>query len=283
MFVNKIKINIALISTASTATTINVPIDMDNRIVDQSDIIETEFVDKQVDLSINPILDYEKVRYLPLDLTNKHIDKIIYDVKLLDASSAYTGFYGGIGFTDDDIQFRKNNFKETFLNLSFYDTPNPLTQKLIANMTLFSELNTSDFLPLSSTSGAPGSTKPANQIPLNFIVENPILNPRGFSEGYHLYMYKDELTVGLAKYIFMRASFKNAKTGKSINLMVKNTKLPINKLVNELYTRYRLVRYSYGYFYEIDNNYNGNGERTPNNVTYTNNSVSVKLYQITAT
>jgi len=96
-------------------------------------------------------------------------------------------------------------------------------------------------------------------------------------------MYKDELTVGLAKYIFMRASFKNAKTGKSINLMVKNTKLPINKLVNELYTRYRLVRYSDGYFYEIDNNYNGNGETTPNNVTYTNNSVSVKLYQITAT
>ena len=282
MFVNKIKINLGFISTATTATTINIPLDMDYQIVDQSDIIKTQFVDTEVALAINPILDYEKVRYLPLDLQNKHIDKIVYDIKLLNSSSTYTGFYGQVGFTDDDIQFRKNAFINTFLNLGFYDTPNPLTQKLIGNLTLFSELNSGDYLPLTSTNGIPGRTKPANQIPLNFIVENPILNPRGFSEGYHLYMYKDELTIGLTKYIYMKANFNNAKTGKSINLMVKNKKLPIDKLVNEQYTRYRLVRYTDGYFYEIDNNYNGNGETTPNNVTYTNNTVTVTLYQITS-
>lgn len=283
MIVNKYKINVTLIDTGSTATTINIPIEMDYQIVDQSELIETEFVDKQVDLSINPILDYEKVRYLPLDLRGNHMDKIIYDVKLLDSNGDYTGFYGNIGFTDDDIKYKKNNFKETFLNLAFYDTPNPLTYKLLANMTLFTELNTSDYLGFNTPYGNPGATKPANQIPINFIVENPILNTRGFSEGYHLYMYKDEIAIGLSEYIYMKASFKNAKTGKSINLMVKDTKLPVDQLVNELFTRYKLVRYSNGYFYEMDNTYNGNGGTMPNNVTYVNNTATVKLYQIMST
>lgn len=279
----KIKINIGLLASGATATTINFPLDTNYSLVDQSEIIETEFVNKEVALAINPILDYEKVRYLPLDLKNNHIDKITYNVKLFDVNGAYNNFYGNVGFTDDDIKFRKNAFKETFLELSFYDTNNPLTQKLVGRLTLFAELNSSDYIPLGTSNGSPGQVKPANQIPINFIVENPLINTRGFGEGYHLYMYKDDLTLGLAKFIYMRASFKNAKNGKSVNLMVKDKALPIDKLVNELYTRYKLVRDTTGYFYEIDNTYNGNGETTPNNVTYTNNSVSVQLYQIKST
>lgn len=277
------KINIALLPSGTTATTINIPLSMDYGIVDQSELIDKEFVDKEVELAINPILDYEKVRYLPLDLQKNHIDKITYDLQLLDGNGVYNDFYGNVGYNDDDIKFRKNSFKESFLNLSFYDTNNPLTQKLVGNMTIYTELNSSDYLPLNTTNGLAGQTKPANQIPINFILENPILNSRGFSEGYHLYMYKDEIGIGLSKYIYMRASYKNAKTGKSINLMVKNTALPIDKLVNELYTRYKLVRFSDGYFYEIDDTYHGNGETSSNNVTYTQNSVSVNLYQIKAT
>ena len=283
MFVNKFQINLSTIPSGTTATTITFPINMDFQTVDQAELIDRVFVDVEVENSINPIVDYDRVRFLPLDLSNNHVDKIIYDIKLFDTAGTYVNFYGNIGFTDDDIKYRKNSFKLTYLNLGFYDTDNPLTQKLITNLTLFSNLNTSDYLPISVTNGVPGQPKPVNQIPINYVVENPILNPRGLAEGYHLYDYKDDLAIGDYKYLYMRASFKNAKSGKSINLMVKNTAQSIDKLVHELYTRYKLIRTATGYYYEIDNTYHGNGTSGVNNVTYATNTATVKLYQIKAT
>jgi hypothetical protein len=65
------------------------------------------------------------------------------------------------------------------------------------NTTLFSALKTED---LTSS----GKVKVASEILLTFSVENPILNPRGFAEGYHLYDYKDGLKLGETKYLYMR-------------------------------------------------------------------------------
>ena len=129
MFVNKYQINISTLATGTTATTINIPINMSYQMVDQSELVDRVFVQTEVEKSINPILDYEKVRFLPLDLSDNHVDKITYSLNISGATN-----YGAIGFVDDDVKFVKNNFKETFLNLAFYDTENPLTQRLIFNV-----------------------------------------------------------------------------------------------------------------------------------------------------
>ena len=116
-------------------------------------------------------------------------------------------------------------------------------------------------------------------------MENPLLNPLGFSEGYFLYDYKDELNVGDSKYLYMRASFKNAKDGKSTNLMVKNTALPIDELIHQLYTRYVLTRTIDGYYFRIDDSYQGSNILTnTHNVSYSNNNndVTINLYKINA-
>lgn len=277
MFVNRYQINLATISSASTATTINIPINMEYQLVDQAELVEKEFVDVEVEKEINPILDYEKVRFLPLDLNGNNINKITYNINLFISGTTNLGAtnYGSIGFNDDDIKFERENFKETFINLSFYDTDNPLIQRLISNITVFSELNPTDLL-------VNGQPKPVNQIPLTFILTSPILNPRGFSEGYHLYDYKDELKIGDNKYLYMRASFKNAKTGKSTNLMVDSIPYSIDNLVHTLYTRYKLIRTTTGFYYEIDDTYHGNGVIGPNNVSYVSNNATINLYQIQA-
>lgn len=281
MFVNRYQINLSTLATGTTATTINIPVNIDFQLVDQAELIQRVFVDVEVEKAINPILDYEKVRFLPLELSGAHMDRIIYEVDLSGATN-----YGAIGFTDDDIRFEKNSFKETFLNLSFFDTDNPLNQRLITNITLFSEIKQSDLWGIGSA-GMPGQPKPASQIPLTFIVENPILFPMGVSEGYHIYDYKDELNIGDFKYLYMRASFKNAKTGSATNLMAVNTGTTIDNLVHLLYTRYKLIRNTTGYYYEIDNTYQGLiGMTGPNNVTYTFgpvNEANIKLYKIKAT
>jgi hypothetical protein len=286
MFAN-FKINISTLKTGTTATTINIPINMDFQIVDQAELIERVFVDKEVEASINPILDYEKVRFIPVNSSGKHIFQINYDVNLfLNGTTNYGAIdYGSIGFSDDDIKFEKNNFKQTFINLAFYDTDNPLTQRLISNITLFSKLNTTDLLPEGTTTGIAGQPKPANQIPLSFVLTNPVLDPKGVAEGYHLYDFKDELKIGEFKYLYMRATFKNAKTGKSTNLMVDNVGYTIDRLVHKVYTRYKLFRTTTGFYYEIDDAYVGEVTSSPknkNNVTYSSNKITIKLYQIKA-
>ena len=277
MFVNKYQINLSTIATGTTATTINIPINLEYQIVDNSELIERVFVDVEIEKAINPIIDYEKVRFLPTNLSKVHIDQITYSLDLDGATN-----YAAIGFTDDDIRFKRNNFTHTFLNLAFYDTDNAMTQKLITNVTLFSHLTPTDLLPTAPYGGTIGQPKPAVQIPLDFVVDNPILNPRGYAEGYYLYDYKDELNIGEYKYLYMRASFKNAKTGKSFNLMVQNAATTIDVLIHKLYTRVKLVRDSTGYYYELDDLYQGVGAPAPNNVSYIGNNAKIKLYMIKA-
>lgn len=282
MNVNKYIINTATL-TGVTATTINIPINMVFQVVDQGELIDTVFVDVEKENAVNPIVDYEKVRFIPVNGAGKIIDKVIYTVDLSGATN-----YADIGFTDEDIALEKENFKQTFLTLSFYDSDNPLTQNLIAFITLYSEIKLIDLFPLGSTSGVPGQPKPANQIPITYVLENPSLNTRTFSEGYYLYDFKDELKIGDFKYIYMRARFNNAKTGKSVNMMVKNIALPIDELVHELYTRYKLIRTTTGYYYKIDETYQGNviNMGLANNVTYSTNlneeTVTTNLFEIRA-
>lgn len=285
MFVNRYQINLSTIASGTTATTINIPINMEFQVVDQGELIERVFVDTEVEKAINPILDYEKVRFLPTDLSQNHVDKLTYNLNLFGATN-----YAAIGFTNDDIRFEKNVFKQTFLNLAFYDSDNPLNQKLITSLTLFSKITSSDLLPNEATQilnfgsviGIPGQPKPASMIDLTFIVSNPILNPSGDAEGYHLYDYKDELNIGDFKHLYMRGSFKNAKTGKSVNLMVSSTPDTIDNLVHKLYTRYKLVRTTIGFYYQIDDTYHGDGTSGPNNVTYATNNALINLFQINA-
>ena len=289
MFVDRYQINLSLIGSGMTATTINIPLSLESQEIGQSELIDKIFVDVQVENAINPISDYDKVRFLPLGSNNKPLVTISYNLDFTGSTN-----YKAIGFSDDDIKFEKSNFKETFLYMGFFDSPNPMTQRLITYSTIFAKLNDNDLLGVESGQtqiygsviGIPGQPVPANEVKLHFIVKNPILKPLGFSEGYYLYDYRDELKVGESKALYMRASFKNAKTGKSTNLMVKNQPYYVDSLINELYTKYILTRDITGYYYRLDNSYQGNLDSFGNVVTGTNNVISVgnetiiNLYQI---
>jgi hypothetical protein len=180
MFVNRYQVNLSTLSSGATATTINIPISMDFQLIDQTELVKRVFVDVETEKAINPIIDYDKARYLPLDLQGVHIDKVIYNVDLLGST-----FYDSIGFTNDDIKFQTEAFKQTFLSLNFYDSDNPLSQNLITNVTLYAEIKSDNLLPDIPTQfsqygyivGTPGQAQPASMIPLRFVLESPLLNP----------------------------------------------------------------------------------------------------------
>ena len=286
MTANRYQINLSTISSGATDFYLNIPLSLESQEIGKSELIQTKFVDVETEKAINPILDYDKVRFLPVNSNNVNINKIVYSLNFTGSTK-----YGSIGFDNDDIKFEKNNFLQSFLYLAFYDTDNPMNQRLVSYITLFSEITPDNLLPDNETQisiygsviGLPGQPKPASEIPLQFILSSPVFNPRGFGEGYHLYDYKDELDIGQWKYLYMKASFKNAKTGKSTGLMVKNTnKLKIDEVIKEVYTRYKLFRTTTGYYYQIDDTYRVDTTTGVNNVSISNtpSDILINLYQI---
>lgn len=267
---NRYEININSVNSASTATTINIPINLEFQLVDQAELIEDKFVNIEIEKAINPILDYEKARFVPINSFNNIIDKIQYNVTFTGLSNTYSS----IGFTDDDIKFRKNSFKLSFLKLNFYDTDKATDQRLISFVTLYPKITDSNLQPLNIAPPLiPSTVKPANQIPISFELENPLFNQKGIFEGFYLYNYKDEVTQTIPKELFMRATFNNAKNGKSTNLITSSSAYTIDNLVNKLYTKYILTRNNTGFFYQIDQTYS-------NNVIISGNNITINLYQI---
>ena len=284
MFANKYTLNLQNFNTGTTEQYVSIPMGTQFQIVDNDELINRVFVKTEAQNAVNKILDYDRVRYMPITPNNDLVTSITYDLSLFDINNIYTTNYGGIGFQYDDVKFRKNSFSKTFLRLSIFDSDNAMTQNLVGFITLFSKLRTIDLEP--STGGViAGVPKPINDIPINYTLENPIVNRRGFAEGFHLYYYRDALNIGDSKYLYMKASFNNAKTGKATNLMVKNTPQSIDKLVNELYIRIIISRTTTGYYYTFDETYQGNQilpPNTPNNITFAGTNVNVKLYEVDA-
>jgi hypothetical protein len=286
MFANKYTLNLQNFNTGTTEQYISgITLSTQFQIVDNDELINRLFVKTEAQNAVNKILDYDRVRYMPITPSNDLVSTITYDLTLFDSGSTYVTNYGGIGFQYDDVKFRKNSFSKTFLRLTIFDSADAMTQNLVGFITLFSKLRTIDLEP-SSAGIIAGVPKPINDIPINYTLENPIVNRRGFAEGFHLYYYRDVLNIGDSKYLYMKASFNNAKTGKATNLMVKNTPQSIENLVNELYIRIIISRTTTGYYYTFDDTYQGNQSlfppNTPNNITFVGTNVNVRLYEVDA-
>jgi hypothetical protein len=268
----------------STGATINIPIEIQYQLVDNDDLIKTDFINTEVANSINPILDYEKVRYIPTNNTGVILTNVNYNLYFLsNRTYASPTYYSTIGFTDDDLKYETNAFKNSFLQLDFYDSDNSLTQNLLTTNYIYSMLTPDDLYQKGQVVNGvhiiKGQPKPANQIPLKFVLSNPLMVSKQFYEGYHIYDYKDDVAIGLPKFLYMKASYFNGKNGNTTNLMVENKAYTIDNLVNKLYTKYVLYRDTTSFYYQIDTTYSSNVSYISNQGV---NSVFINLFQIQA-
>lgn len=273
MSVDRIKINLTTLKSGATENYINVPLSMKYQLVDTGELIEREFVNIETERAINPILDYDRVRFTPTEPNGDIINNIVYNTSHLLPDGTYTNNYGGIGFVYDDVKFRKNSFFKSFLRLSLYDSDDVMSQNFVGFMTLFSKLRRTDLESVSSQTLILGMPKPINEIFTTFVVENPLLNKQSNAEGYYLYYYKDSLNIGETKTLYMKASFMNAKTGLQKNMMKTNSIPPnLTQLVQEQHIKLFITRTTTGYYYSFD--------ETQSNITRSNNQIIVNLYEI---
>ena len=280
MDVNKYKLKVPTLS-GTTGIKIDLPISQTMGLAGQEEIIKTKFVDVEVQEAINEIFDYEKVKFLPKNFLNDVLTSgILYKLNFLNDSGGYTPntYWSDLGMTFDDFKFRKNGFVKSFLRLDFYDTDINSTQRLIFFITIFPKFNVNDL-------GVNGSVPPPSTYDVTFRLGNTLLDKAADGEGFGLYHFKDEVLPTVPKDLYMRATFNNAKTGKTTkfmssddpNISIDNLVLTTNGTTtpNNLHTRYLLKREVDGYYYTIDGDYSNNTSNLSNNYT-------INLYEISA-
>lgn len=273
MFVNSYKIR----KIEGDGIELNLPMGNAPWLADQDDIIQTKFVDVEVENSINPIFDYDTTKFLP-KIGNTIANTITYKLYYLNSSNQYPtngSVWADAGFTYNDFYFRKNSFTKTFLRLDFFDSDVGTARRLLFFTTLFPKVK----------NDSTGALIPPSGFNLEFTIGNRLINKNVNGEGFGLYYFKADIVPTVPKEIYMRASIQNAKDGSVKNLMTTNNpNVPIDILarttigtnnVNSLHTKYVLKRDVEGYYYEIDTTYS-------NNVSINGNDYIVRLYEISA-
>lgn len=265
--VNKYSININDIG--DNGIIMSLPIGQTNSLVGKEDTIKRDFIEKEVKNSINEIIDYEKVKIKP----NSNVKSITYNVKMFNDGYSQTT-WSDIGFENNDIKYRRNNFIKSHLRLEFYDSDIVATQRLLFYVTLFPKYNTENIV---------GDNYNSADYTVSFTLSDNTNNRNLNSEGFNLYYFKDEILPTVPKHLYMKGVFNNAKNGKTTklmssdnpNLMIDNLILSTNELNinNNIHTRYLLIRDENGYRYEIDNSYS-------TNVVMTNDKIHINLHQI---
>lgn len=222
MFVNRYKILAKSLVTAPTGSTMVLPFSLNFFPVDNSELIQKDFVEAETIKSINPIVDYEKSKFIPYNINlNQQINNV--KIKLWNSPGSPM-MYSDLGITDSDINFNKNRFLNSFLRLSFYDTDQVTNGNFLFSTTYFTQIG-DDQKDLSGCSPAdPNCVNPnqnygknlsASNMPVSYISNNPMTVPKKFSEGYYLYWLSDYISNG-PKDIYMRATMNNAVDGKII-------------------------------------------------------------------
>lgn len=132
-----------------------------------------------------------------------------------------------IGFTNDDVIYRRKRVDNSFLRLLFYDSPDPKTQNLLYFSIVFLDGGDlySKYLQSGSTSG----------LSCEFIVEDPkYTNELRTSEGFFTYLFKDDFINSDIKTIYLKIEFNNASDG-NITLFTKTKPTGVGYTIKELY------------------------------------------------
>ena len=203
-----------------------------------------------------------------------------------------------LGFTDGDVKFRRNVLKKSFIRLLFYDSTDVFKQKLIAYSTVFFDTGAllnrymrnieQDVLGcgyiIYSKDVSAGEVSTANGIRVNreldvktrinedkieecrlssqMVVSDKFISSNS-SEGFYLYLWKDNVSEGVPIDIYMRIEFNHAKYGRIIPFMMPYsdghiktfreiaedcTEIEDEELINIGYTLEEYRKFSYIHF-----------------------------------
>jgi hypothetical protein len=240
MFVDKRKI---LLSDIGSGTTIDIALGSDFFPVDNSELIENNFVKKEIEKAINPIVDYKKLIFKPSDSEESWniIDKFRINLNFYTPDSiasgapvhrgngSVPGVYSDINFVFDDVFCRTSRFTNSFIRLSFFDKPYSGINQLLTFADVYTQIG-------DLHENEYGFTLPVDECPISFILGDPVLQPDEVHEGFHMYWFQDLVDLSpLKEYeMYMTLQFNNASDGSVSELAASRDIEPNDITINSL-------------------------------------------------
>ena len=240
MFVDKRKI---LLSDIGSGTTIDIALGSDFFPVDNSELIENNFVKKEIEKVINPIVDYKKLTFKPSDSEESWniIDKFRINLNFYTPDSiasgapvhrgtgSVPGVYSDINFVFDDVFCRTSRFTNSFIRLSFFDKPYSGINQLLTFADVYTQIG-------DLHENEYGFTLPVDECPISFILGDPVLQPDEVHEGFHMYWFQDLVDISpLKEYeMYMTLQFNNASDGSVSELAASRDIEPNDISINSL-------------------------------------------------
>ena len=225
MFVDRKKI---IYTNLKSGATINIPIQMDFTPIDNSELVEDKFVNDEIEKAINPIVDYKKIIFKPSgkpgDPQWKEINKFQINLNFFKPDHlTYSNTYNVLNFTTDDLFCNSPRLINSFLRLTFYDSPNVSNNNVLGFMDIYSQVG-------KDQKNIYGFVLPSNESPISYTLGNPVLAPDTVHEGYNIYWYKDLVDNAPDKEytIYVDAVYNNATNGQSIAMYATPTPDPAN-------------------------------------------------------
>ena len=238
MTVNRTKILIK--DTNISGNTINIPIRMDFTPIDNSELVETKFVDDEIEKAINPIVDYKKVIFKPADNNWNIINEMEYIFNFFiplqpstGAPSAnnyqYVNNYSPLGFLFDDLFCGTERFLNSFLRITLHDSTDISSNNVLGFIDIYTQLgkNQKDIY---------GFVLPLDTCPASMVVGDPVLKPETVHEGYYMYWFKDVVDESPnGEYtLYASTTFNNAKNGISMGVYTTPNLTPDNIQINDI-------------------------------------------------
>lgn len=193
---------------------------------------------------------------------------------------------GFLNFTDNDIYYKKNKVSKSFFRLSFYDSNDPIEQKLLYYSTVFLDstelfckfLKQNAFIEESNEDEIViNKVGEGNENVKTVFCENEDIGCRldttlkitneydkqRCSEGFNIYLFSDDAQdENSEKTIYMKVEFNHAGNGKTIPMIVMPTdvSLTMDNFMEYLYIPITIKKYNGKYIYIIDKAiYDGSG------------------------
>ena len=208
----------------------------------------------------------------------------------IELSGCTSDLLGYLNFTDNDVFYRKKKVSETFVRLTFYNSTDPLEQKLLFYSTVYLDSTTlygkyvrqltymndnglfTDVKNMNVAVISCSADTNSSRVDTKMVITNEFDRTKS-AEGFNIYLFAKDQNINLEngeKTIYMKVEFNHAGNGKTIPMFMwpkdedgKYVSLTTENFIKSLYIPIKLVylngRYSY-YIPDAFKNENGNIE-----------------------
>lgn len=194
---------------------------------------------------------------------------------------------GFLNFTDNDIFYRKSKVSKSFFRFSFYNSNDPIEQKLLYYSTVFLD-STALFCKFLKQRAFMEDNLDGDEVIINEVAEGndnvkvvfcenndvgcrldttlTITNEydkERCSEGFNIYLFSDDVPDGnTEKTIYMKVEFNHAGNGKTFPMIIMpNEPLTVENFIENLFIPIKIKKYNEKYIYTIDGaEYDGSGD-----------------------